>query len=83
MPELASFNRMRTHALSLSAGLDELEKVWTELQTISDPWKAAEFARDRVLTQMNICRKEADILEELIDNNRWRLPSYEELLWLN
>ena len=83
MPELASFNRMRTHALSLSAGLDELEKVWTELQTISDPWKAAEFARDKVLTQMNICRKEADILEELIDNNRWRLPSYEELLWLN
>ena len=74
---------MRKHSVALIAGLDILEKVWTELNSIEDTLQGAKFARDTVLPQMKACRTESDALEEIIDNRRWPLPSYEEMLWLS
>lgn len=83
LPEKDLFVRVRKHSVALIAGLDILEKVWTELNSIEDTLQGAKFARDTVLPQMKACRTESDALEEIIDNRRWPLPSYEEMLWLN
>ncbi len=83
LPEEDLFSRMRKHSVALISGLDVLEKVWMELNSIEDALQAAKFARDTVLPQMKACRTEADALEEIIDNRRWPLPSYEEMLWLS
>ena len=83
LPEEALFQRIRKHSTALLAGLDKLEQVWDELKNIKDSLEAARFARDRVLPCMRGCRSEADALEELVENRRWPLPSYEEMLWLN
>ena len=83
LPEQELFNRVRRHTLALIEALNSLETCWSELNTINnDPDKAAIAARDVVLLAMKECRKHADALEEIVDNRRWPLPSYEEMLWL-
>ncbi|MDR1497906.1 MAG: glutamine synthetase III [Puniceicoccales bacterium] len=66
----------------LAANLDELEKQREILKAGADAKKNASFAHDTVLPAMEKTRAIADALEELVADDLWPLPSYQELLFL-
>jgi glutamine synthetase len=43
----------------------------------------AEYYRDEVVPAMVAVRASADVLEGLVDDDLWPLPTYRELLWVN
>ena len=47
-----------------------------------DPLLAATFARDEVLPAMAAVREAADVLETLIADDLWPLPTYQEMLYI-
>jgi glutamine synthetase len=65
----------------LADGLELLDKKIEETEKIEDVMKLAESVRDSLLPQLLVIREAVDALELLIDDNRWPLPKYSELLW--
>ena len=47
-----------------------------------DPDSAARFMRDEVLSAMNKVRDTADLLEEIVADDLWPLPTYREMLFV-
>ncbi|MDR2862622.1 MAG: hypothetical protein LBV54_01910, partial [Puniceicoccales bacterium] len=64
------------------AALDELETLRETLKAGSDAHKNAIFAHEKVLPSTVKVREIADALEELVADDLWPLPSYQELLFL-
>ncbi|MDR2612488.1 MAG: glutamine synthetase III [Deltaproteobacteria bacterium] len=65
----------------LSADLDELDAQFEKVEGVHEPLAAAKAVRDTLLPLMLRVREHVDALELLIDDNRWPLPKYWELLW--
>jgi glutamine synthetase len=80
-PAQALFDRLYKHTTDLSQGLDALDKLIDDVEKIEEVLKLAEAVRDTILPQLLVIREAADALELLIDDNRWPLPKYSELLW--
>lgn len=84
LPEEERFNALRGHAAALAAALKELDAARAALHGAEeDALSRARRARDEVLPAMERCRKHADALEELLDDDRWPLPKYAELMWMH
>ena len=83
LPEETHFLRIREHVLGLMRALDKLDEARAELRKPGDVFQRAHTARDVVLPAMDECRRHADALENLVDNDAWPLPKYAELLWLH
>ena len=66
---------------AFSAALDRLDAAGQAVAGVSGPDRQAAAARDRLLPAMVECRRLSDELERLVDNERWPLPKYHELLW--
>lgn len=80
-PEQEYYQRVRQHVTGLIKALDTLDARHTELDKMSGVLARAEAARDDLLPLMDKCRQHADALEEMVDDARWPLPKYNELLW--
>ncbi|MDR2198353.1 MAG: glutamine synthetase III [Deltaproteobacteria bacterium] len=80
-PAQTNFDRIYKHASDLSAGLDLLDEKTAQVEKIEDVLKLAEGVRDVLLPQLLVIREAVDSLELLVDDNRWPLPKYSELLW--
>ncbi len=80
-PEKAYYERTRKHVLALIEALEALDKRHAELDVMHGIMIRAQAARDDLIPLMAKCRERADALEELIDDARWPLPKYNELLW--
>ncbi|MDR0535030.1 MAG: glutamine synthetase III [Puniceicoccales bacterium] len=66
----------------LSAALLALEKIREDLKAGTDAHKNAIFAHAKVIPAQEKVREIADALEELVSDELWPLPSYQELLYL-
>ena len=80
-PAKKHFEKMLKLTTALSDGLDLLDALEEEVSKIEGIFKLAEAIRDRLLPQLLVIREAADSLELIIDDNRWSLPKYSELLW--
>ena len=77
------FQRVNRHIRDFMIALDRLEEELPHCMEIKgSPVKRAEFCRDLLVPVMAACRAESDALEALMDDVRWPLPKYRELLWL-
>jgi glutamine synthetase len=65
----------------LSQGLKTLDSLLAEVEGTPEVFAQAEAARDRLLPQLLKIRESVDALELIVDDNRWPLPKYDELLW--
>ncbi len=74
-------SKLRGHVTGLMQALDELDVRHEELDRMSGVHKRAVAAREVLLPLMAACRAHADALEEMVDDDRWLLPKYNELLW--
>ncbi len=81
--ERAAFQTLRRRMTALRDATDELERALAATRQIDDAVVAARLARDRIIPAMNACRAEADALERLVEDERWSLPKYHELLWVH
>ncbi|MDR2338587.1 MAG: glutamine synthetase III [Deltaproteobacteria bacterium] len=66
---------------ALCEGLGTLDSILAEVEGVSDALKQAEAVRDKLLPHLLKVRDTVDQLEVLVDDNRWPLPKYDELLW--
>lgn len=66
----------------LDAALVTLEDARAKFNAAADAHTGAKIGRDKVLTAMLAVRKAADALEEIVADDQWPLPSYQELLFL-
>lgn len=68
-------------AASLDQKVSKLEKDAKEAQTFTDITKQGVFYKDIILSDMELLRKDADTLEEMMPQNFWPFPSYTNLLY--
>ena len=81
LPEEVYYKILRRHVSGLMTALDELDAKHEELDAMEGTLLRAEAARDELLPLMAACREHADKLETMVDDDRWPLPKYNELLW--
>jgi glutamine synthetase len=81
LPEEKRFIALRKQNLALEEALDALDKAREKLHEEEDIRAHARMARDLVLPAMNRCRKHIDALEVMVNDAKWPLPTYAELLW--
>ena len=61
---------------------DGIEKLKLDLTTIpSDPCECAKYYHNTITADMEVIRKEADLLEQLTDKSYWPYPTYSDLLF--
>jgi glutamine synthetase len=62
---------------------DDLAKLDNALQYAAEELQAAaEYARDELLPLMAVVRSHADALEEMVPDDTWPLPTYQEMLFI-
>lgn len=83
LPEEKYYKKLRSLVNGLMKALEELDSKHAELDQMKGTLIRAEAARDELLPLMDECRRNADALEEIVDDLRWPLPKYNELLWHN
>jgi glutamine synthetase len=76
-----TYDRFLKLTNDLLEGLDLLDQKTEEADKITDVMKLAETVRDSLLPQLLVIREAVDALELIVDDNRWPLPKYSELLW--
>lgn len=79
--EEKQYHVIRNHVLELMEALNELEKQNEALDAMDGALKRAEGARNILVPLMNRCRAHVDALEQLVDDDVWPLPKYDEMLW--
>jgi glutamine synthetase len=80
-PERRIYETLYKLSSDLYKSLDELDLKIDETEAIEDVEKKAETVRDELLPLLLKVRVSVDALELVIDDNRWPLPKYSELLW--
>ena len=61
---------------------DACEKLTADLKTIpADPEEAALYYHNVILSDMDVMRIHADLLETLTEKNHWPFPTYSDLLF--
>ena len=61
---------------------DACEKLTADLKTIpADPEEAALYYRNVILSDMDVMRIHADLLETLTEKSYWPFPTYSDLLF--
>jgi len=67
----------------LKRSIDALSEIQLELEASDEPIQDRATAyRERALPAMEAVRKEADFLEQLVDDDLWPLPKYREMLFV-
>ena len=81
IPEEAYYKDIRVHIAGLLSALDALSARIVALGDIDNTHTKAKAARDTIIPAMTECRVHGDALEELVSDELWPLPKYNELLW--
>ena len=76
-------NRIHQLIINLHKEQDTLNKHFTENTGISDEQKQAEHMALTVAPQMEALRSVCDEIESVVDDKRWMLPKYREMLFQN
>ena len=80
--EKALFDQISASLKSFNANLDKLEKALKTAGSLHGDSKAQAVAyRDLVFKTMGDLRKDADLLETLVDAEYWPMPTYSKLLF--
>ena len=80
--EKALFNQISTSLKSFYANIIKLEKALKTAGSLHGNTKAqAEAYRDLVFKTMGDLRKDADMLETMVDAEYWPMPTYSKLLF--
>ncbi len=80
--EKGLFNDISASLTSFSANLARLEKAIDKAAKLHGDLKAQAVAyRDLVFKAMGELRKDADMLETMVDADYWPIPTYSELLY--
>jgi glutamine synthetase len=83
-PQLELLGRVTAALNGLQGALDDLGQAHAAEETHSGTEVArARHTRDRILPAMEALRVHADALEQLVDDDLWPLPKYDELLLLD
>jgi glutamine synthetase len=81
--EKALFTKISKSLASFSSNLEKLEKAIEKAASLHGDTKAQAIAyRDLVFTAMSKLRKDADILETMVDESYWPIPTYSKLLFM-
>ena len=72
---------IQEHVAGLLSALKALDAKHEELDALEGMHAKAAAAREFLLPLMAECRKHADALESMVDDNIWPLPKYNEMLW--
>lgn len=71
---------------AVTALVKSLQDSLAELNSLKAEWpeglEGAEFARDKILPTMLDVRKYADELEDIVADDLWPLPTYQEMLFI-
>ncbi len=82
-PHINQLTIISRHIRDLHIALERLAEELPRCMGIkAAPLEKARFCRDLLVPVMNACRAEGDALEQLVDDDRWALPKYRELLWI-
>ena len=81
LPEEVYYKILRRHVSCFMSALDELEATHERLDAMEGVLIRAEASRDELIPLIAACRAHADALETMVDDDRWPLPKYNELLW--
>jgi glutamine synthetase len=80
--EQALFDQISSSIKSFNANLGKLEKNLKTAASLHGDTKAqAEAYRDLVFKIMGVLRKDADMLETMVDTEYWPMPTYSKLLF--
>ncbi len=89
LPGAAALDTQKAHLGLLASTIAEqletrsvLERATVEVQSIADEKEQAMACAKQLLPLMGEVRAVADHLENLVDTAEWRLPSYQDLLFL-
>ncbi|MDR2573435.1 MAG: glutamine synthetase III [Desulfovibrio sp.] len=77
------FALLRSHVTALQKGVEKLEKAVQKSTDARGALEEAKLGRDAISPVMEECRKHADILERLVEDDVWAIPKYAELLWVH
>jgi glutamine synthetase len=80
-PEKKLYEKLSILCSTLYEDLDLLDAKADEVEEIEEVLEKAKEVRDVLLPLLLKIRQSVDALELLIDDNRWPLPKYSELLW--
>ena len=75
--------RIATLVNTITAGTEELCKLYNEGCEIEEEQKQAEFFCNSVKAKMDSIRESVDELELAVDNELWQLPKFWEMLFIN
>lgn len=76
------FDRISDAVKSLSINIADLERAIEYAASLhGDSKTQAEAYRDSVFVEMGELRRDADLLETLVDTNYWPMPTYSDLLF--
>ena len=79
----ALLKKVNRHVRDFMIALDRLDEELPRCFEIkSSAIRKAQFCRDLLVPVMAACRAEGDALEKLVDDGRWPIPKYRELLWI-
>ena len=70
---------LKALSLKLGAGLDDLH---VKCERLEKALAQKGLRHDRILATMNDLRKTVDKLEHLVDDSRWPMPKYREMLFI-
>ena len=79
----ALLKKVNRHVRDFRVALDRLDVELPRCFEIkSSAIRKAQCCRDLLVPVMAACRAEGDALEKLVDDGRWPIPKYRELLWI-
>lgn len=79
-PNTVALERTNTLVDTFQGQIDALKEALAHEE--DDPAKESEQARDTVLPAMEALRETADQLEQIVDDEFWPLPTYQEMLFI-
>ncbi len=68
---------------AVKSGLDKLSEIFKAAADIHDETKKAKFYSTDLLPAMNSVRSSIDSLEGMVDDEKWPLPKYWEMLFIS
>ncbi len=77
------FASLRGHVEALNKAVAELETTRENAHEGDDIAAHARWVRDSIIPLMDKCRFHADSIEVMVDDSKWLLPRYAELLWIH
>ncbi|MDR2459727.1 MAG: glutamine synthetase III [Deltaproteobacteria bacterium] len=80
-PEKKLYEKLSVLCSTLYQDLDTLDEKSEKVEEIENVLEKATKVRDILLPLLVKVRESVDALELIIDDNRWPLPKYTELLW--